>query len=228
MATAGDVLRRNVPESFDLSEKELHVLAVDDSIIDRKVIEKLLKISCCKVTAVESGTRALQYLGLDGEKKSSVGFDAMKVNLIITDYSMPGMTGYELLKKIKESSAFREVPVVIMSSENIVTRIDRCLEEGAEEFIVKPVKLSDVNRLKNFMMGGERKENGVKKVQKRPLQADYNNAASPPSPLLPLPLPQLSSSFACNLESLHSSPSSSPSSPLPRCSSKRPRLHSMD
>ncbi|KAL6181525.1 hypothetical protein ACLB2K_048180 [Fragaria x ananassa] len=228
MATTGDVLRLNVPESFDLSEKELHVLAVDDSIIDRKVIEKLLKISCCKVTAVESGTRALQYLGLDGEKKNSVGFDAMKVNLIITDYSMPGMTGYELLKKIKESSAFREVPVVIMSSENIVTRIDRCLEEGAEEFIVKPVKLSDVNRLKNFMMGGERKENGVKKVQKRPRQVDYNNAASPPSPLPPLPLPQLSSSFACNLESLHSSPSSSPSSPLPRCSSKRPRLHSMD
>ncbi|XP_050377998.1 two-component response regulator ARR5 [Argentina anserina] len=221
MATAGDVLRRNVPESFDFSEKELHVLAVDDSIIDRKVIEKLLKISSCKVTAVESGTRALQYLGLDGEKKSSVDFDAMKVNLIITDYSMPGMTGYELLKKIKESSAFREVPVVIMSSENILTRIDRCLEEGAEEFIVKPVKLSDVNRLKNFMMGGERKENGARKVQKRPLQVDYNNASSPPSPL-----PQLSGPFACNLASLQSS--SSPSSPLPRCSSKRPRLHSMD
>jgi len=216
MATAGEVLRRNVQESYELSEKELHVLAVDDSIIDRKVIEKLLKISCCKVTAVESGTRALQYLGLDGEK-SSVGFDGMKVNLIITDYSMPGMTGYELLKKIKESSAFREVPVVIMSSENILTRIDRCLEEGAEEFIVKPVKLSDVNRLKNFMMGGERKEIGEKKVQKRPLQVDYNNA--------PSALP----SFACNLAaSLQPPPSSSPSSPLPRCSSKRPRLHSSE
>jgi CheY-like chemotaxis protein len=49
----------------------------------------------------------------------------LKVNLIMTDYSMPGMTGYELLKKIKESSAFREVPVVIMSSENILPRIDR-------------------------------------------------------------------------------------------------------
>ncbi|KAI7986843.1 Two-component response regulator ARR15 [Camellia lanceoleosa] len=54
--------------------QELHVLAVDDSHVDRKVIEKLLKISCCRVTAVESGRRALQYLGLDGEK-SSVGFD---------------------------------------------------------------------------------------------------------------------------------------------------------
>jgi CheY-like chemotaxis protein len=38
---------------------------------------------------------------------------------------MPGMTGYELLKKIKESTSFKEVPVVIMSSENVMTRIDR-------------------------------------------------------------------------------------------------------
>ncbi|XP_065876599.1 two-component response regulator ARR5-like [Euphorbia lathyris] len=163
MATAGDLFRRTLPQEFGISNgssEELHVLAVDDSLVDRKVIERLLKISSCKVTAVDSGTRALQYLGLDGEK-SSVGFNDLKVNLIMTDYSMPGMTGYELLKKIKESSAFREIPVVIMSSENILTRIDRCLEEGAEEFLVKPVKLSDVRRLKDFIMGsGEEKGKG--------------------------------------------------------------------
>ncbi|KAF6174486.1 hypothetical protein GIB67_004680 [Kingdonia uniflora] len=131
-----------------VDSQQLHVLAVDDSLVDRKVIERLLKISSFKVTTVDSGKRALQYLGLDGEK-SSAGFDGLKVNLIITDYWMPGMTGYELLKKIKESSTFREVPVVIMSSESVLTRINRCLEEGAEEFIVKPVQLSDVKRLKN-------------------------------------------------------------------------------
>jgi two-component response regulator ARR-A family len=47
------------------------------------------------------------------------------VNLIITDYCMPGMTGYDLLKKIKESSSLRDIPVVIMSSENIPARINR-------------------------------------------------------------------------------------------------------
>ncbi|KAL2539511.1 Two-component response regulator ARR6 [Abeliophyllum distichum] len=134
--------------------QELHVLAVDDSHVDRKVIEKLLKISCCKVTAVESGRRALQYLGLDGDK-SSVGFDGLKVNLIMTDYSMPGMTGYELLKEIKGSSRLRGIPVVIMSSENMLARIDRCMEEGAEEFLVKPVKLSDVKRLTDFILRGD-------------------------------------------------------------------------
>ncbi|KAG5221713.1 two-component response regulator [Salix suchowensis] len=162
MATAGEILRRSLTDEVGVSKgsvsgsEEFHVLAVDDSFVDRKVIERLLKISSCKVTVVESGSRALQYLGLDGEK-TSVGFNDLKINLIMTDYSMPGMTGYELLKKIKESSAFREIPVVIMSSENILTRIDRCLEEGAEEYIIKPVKLSDVKRIKDVIMGGDGK-----------------------------------------------------------------------
>ncbi|KAL8518904.1 hypothetical protein ACS0TY_010021 [Phlomoides rotata] len=157
---------------------EVHVLAVDDSLVDRKVIERLLKITACKVTAVDSGWRALQFLGLD-EDQSSVGFDGLKVDLIITDYCMPGMTGYELLKKIKGSSTFREIPVVIMSSENILARIDRCLEEGAEDFIVKPVKLSDVKRLKNCMFGEGRVQKQDKGVNKRKLQENSDVSLSP-------------------------------------------------
>ena len=49
----------------------------------------------------------------------------VEINLIITDYCMPGMTGYDLLKKVKESAAFRSIPVVIMSSENVPARISR-------------------------------------------------------------------------------------------------------
>lgn len=76
--------------------EEVHVLAVDDSLVDRKVIERLLKISACKgksmlftktkqkcittsywgffvvaVTAVDSGIRALQFLGLDEQRNAS-------------------------------------------------------------------------------------------------------------------------------------------------------------
>ncbi|XP_028051643.1 two-component response regulator ARR5-like [Camellia sinensis] len=186
--------------------QELHVLAVDDSHVDRKVIEKLLKISCCRVTAVESGRRALQYLGLDGEK-SSVGFDDLKVNLIMTDYSMPGMTGYELLKKIKESSTLREIPVVIMSSENILTRIDRCLEEGAEDFLLKPVKLSDVKRLKDSVLREQVEENVKRKSRKRKLQDAYMPSSSPSLPT-----------------TLAFDQSSSPSPPSIQPPTKRPRL----
>ncbi|KAK8691815.1 hypothetical protein V6N13_075310 [Hibiscus sabdariffa] len=131
---------------------EPHVLAVDDNLIDRKLVEKLLKNSSCKVTTAENGLRALEYLGLGSDQRNAMEGTVSKVNLIITDYCMPGMTGYELLKKIKESSVLREVPVVIMSSENVPTRISQCLQEGAQMFMLKPLKQSDVKQLKCYLM----------------------------------------------------------------------------
>ena len=98
------------------------------------------------VTAVDSGSKALEFLGLNNNEdeqrnsnldddeqrsKASVSPDVdqhhqeVEINLIITDYCMPGMTGYDLLRKIKESSSFKDIPVVIMSSDNIPSRINR-------------------------------------------------------------------------------------------------------
>lgn len=174
--------------------KHFHVLAVDDSIIERKMLEKLLTISSYHVTCVESGDKALEYLGLvnchnpvindddhvlhddddhhdhvnddhdDGNDDDDVEVSMIcpslplpdnvhhhhqgqgtRVNLIMTDYSMPGITGYDLLKRVKESS-WKDVPVVVMSSENVPSRIHMCLE-GAEEFLLKPVRLSDLKKL---------------------------------------------------------------------------------
>ncbi|CBI40161.3 unnamed protein product, partial [Vitis vinifera] len=150
------------------AETQFHVLAVDDSLIDRKLIEKLLKTSSFQdskliekllktssfqVTAVDSGSKALEFLGLQEEEQRNHHPQETEVNLIITDYSMPGMTGYDLLRKIKESSSLKDIPVVIMSSENIPSRINRCLEEGAEDFFLKPVQLSDVNKLRPHLLG---------------------------------------------------------------------------
>ncbi|KAL5078234.1 hypothetical protein RYX36_017218 [Vicia faba] len=139
---------------------QFHVLAVDDSVIDRMLIERLLKTSSFHVTVVDSGSKALKFLGLvedevRNEKVSSIATEAdqvVEVNLIITDYCMPGMTGYDLLRKIKESNSLKDIPVVIMSSENVPSRINRCLEEGAEEFFLKPVQQSDVNKLKPHLL----------------------------------------------------------------------------
>ncbi|KAK1409275.1 hypothetical protein QVD17_35801 [Tagetes erecta] len=138
--------------SIEYDEQQIpHVLAVDDNLIDRKLVEKLLKTSSCKVTTAENGMRALEYLGLK-ENNNHFNGNGTKVNMIITDYCMPGMTGYELLQKIKESSVLKDVPVVIMSSENIPNRINECLEKGAERFMLKPLKLADVKTLRHQLI----------------------------------------------------------------------------
>ncbi|KAG2622939.1 two-component response regulator ORR9-like [Panicum virgatum] len=159
------------------TETPFHVLAVDDSLPDRKLIERLLKTSSFQVTTVDSGSKALKFLGIHGEDSSppvSVHEDQLEVavNLIITDYCMPGMTGYDLLKKIKESTSLRDIPVVIMSSENIPSRINRCLEEGADEFFLKPVRLSDMSKLKPHILKSRCKEQCHQEQQQ---QSDSNS-----------------------------------------------------
>ncbi|XP_061353705.1 two-component response regulator ORR9-like [Gastrolobium bilobum] len=147
-----------------VAESQFHVLAVDDSLIDRMLIERLLKTSSFHVTVVDSGTKALKFLGLveDEQRNEEPPSFAPKtnqnveVNLIITDYCMPGMTGYDLMRKIKESEI--DIPVVIMSSEDVPSRINRCLEDGAKEFFLKPVQQSDVNKLKPHLLKSKVKD----------------------------------------------------------------------
>ncbi|KAG0528669.1 hypothetical protein BDA96_05G031700 [Sorghum bicolor] len=161
------------------TETPFHVLAVDDSLPDRKLIERLLKTSSFQVTTVDSGSKALQFLGIHDDDASTVSVHAhqldVAVNLIITDYCMPGMTGYDLLKKIKESSSLRDIPVVIMSSENIPSRINRCLEEGADEFFLKPVRLSDMSKLKPHILKSRCREHSQQDQEQQHQQSDSNS-----------------------------------------------------
>ncbi|KAL6498520.1 Two-component response regulator Orr9 [Orobanche hederae] len=168
------------------AEAQFHVLAVDDSLIDRKLIERLLKTSSYQVTTVDSGSKALEFLGLyeDDERgssndeafASSQNQQEVEVNLVITDYCMPGMTGYDLLKKMKESSFLRDIPVVIMSSEDVPSRINRCLEEGADEFFVKPVRLSDVNKLRPHLMKSRCKDDTIQKPEEKEKQENKESS----------------------------------------------------
>ncbi|XP_008782007.2 two-component response regulator ORR9-like [Phoenix dactylifera] len=159
------------------AEAQFHVLAVDDSVIDRKLIERLLKTSSYQVTTVESGSKALELLGLREGQDTTPSLPPkqheIEVNLVITDYCMPGMTGYDLLKKIKGSSSLKDIPVVIMSSENVPSRISRCLEGGAEEFFLKPVQLSDMKRLRLHILKGKSNCN-----EQQQQQEDSNNSSN--------------------------------------------------
>ncbi|KAJ6756466.1 RESPONSE REGULATOR ARR8 putative-RELATED [Salix purpurea] len=53
------------------SRSQFHVLAVDDSLIDRKLIERLLKTSSYQVTTVDSGSKALKFLGFQEDEQSN-------------------------------------------------------------------------------------------------------------------------------------------------------------
>ncbi|RRT80295.1 hypothetical protein B296_00007849, partial [Ensete ventricosum] len=97
---------------------EVRVLVVDDSPVDRRVVEGLLKRSGSMfqdlqsmipqtsyfhaVIAVDSGKRAMEVLGLtEGKEAEQPTVYDPKIDIILTDYCMPEMTGYDLLKAVK-------------------------------------------------------------------------------------------------------------------------------
>ncbi|CAA2981241.1 two-component response regulator ORR9-like [Olea europaea subsp. europaea] len=171
-------------EQEEDKKQHFHVLAVDDSNIDRKLLERLLTVSSYQVTCVDSGDKALEYLGLLDIEESefsrtsisstrSSQKEVSKVNLIMTDYSMPGITGYDLLKRVKGSS-WKDVPVVVMSSENIPSRINMCLEGGAKEFLLKPVKLADLRKLHSHLLNTTN-INDTKEQNDSIVDTDLNN-----------------------------------------------------
>lgn len=131
----------------------LKVLVVDDSPIDRTIVERLLKKSgdLFEVVAVDSGKKAMEVLGLEEGKAGLPAANDQHIDIILTDYCMPEMTGYDLLKAVKEHSCPKSIPVFVMSSEDEPQRITRCRAIGAEDFIVKPLQSKDVQRLRGYV-----------------------------------------------------------------------------
>ncbi|KAA8538449.1 hypothetical protein F0562_028005 [Nyssa sinensis] len=154
-SSIGDSTQEEEHQQQQQQKQHFHVLAVDDNLIDRKLLERLLTVSSYQVTCVESGNKALEYLGLldntDNNSCNHLCFFFLSIFITARDYSMPGMSGYDLLKRVKGSS-WKHVPVVVMSSENVPSRINMCLEGGAEEFLLKPVQLSDLRKLQSHLL----------------------------------------------------------------------------
>ncbi|MFH1379169.1 MAG: response regulator [bacterium] len=59
-------------------------------------------------------------------------------DLILLDIMMPGIDGYEVCKKLKESPATASLPIVFVSARNAQEDIDKAFKLGADDYIVKP------------------------------------------------------------------------------------------
>jgi len=60
------------------------------------------------------------------------------VDLIISDYSMPEMNGFEFLMLLKGNELFKHIPIIFLSGEDSTATRIKLLENGADDFILKP------------------------------------------------------------------------------------------
>jgi len=106
----------------------MNILIVDDSGVMRQMIIKALNMSGLPLGEIHqagNGKEALELL------------DRHWVDLLILDINMPVMNGEEMMIEMKKNPAFRDIPVVVVSTEGSATRIERMKAMGAR-FVHKP------------------------------------------------------------------------------------------
>ncbi len=108
-------------------DKNMTVLVVDDFSTMRRINKNILKeLGFKNILEADDGTTALEVL------KSN------KVDLIISDWNMPKMTGLEFLKKVRASEEYKDIPFLMVTAEAQKENIIEAVKAKVSNYIVKP------------------------------------------------------------------------------------------
>lgn len=124
----------------------LNVLLVDDSDVTRAMIAKTLRLAelpIGEVVEAANGEEALEVL------------DRHWVDLILADLNMPVMDGMQMVEKMAEDGLLSTIPVVIVSTEGSMPRIDRLKAKGVAAYVRKPFTPQDIRDVVEEVLEGE-------------------------------------------------------------------------
>ncbi len=110
-----------------LTNHRHHVLIVDDSPTARALLSSRLKRYNFRVSLAENGAKALEVL----KKNSDIG-------LVITDYNMPDIDGFELTRRIRSVRGSHELRIIGVSSSSDRHLSARFLKAGGNDFMLRP------------------------------------------------------------------------------------------
>lgn len=114
------------------------VLAADDSLVARSLLEQALNTMAIPFEMVKSGQEAWDRLNLLAQKAEQEGQSIYdKVSLVLSDLEMPEMDGFTLTRSIKQDPRFNQLPVIIHSSLSGATNAEHVRRAGADGYVVK-------------------------------------------------------------------------------------------
>lgn len=121
-----------------------NVLIVDDSRSMREVIKKVLRLSGFQIgDCLEAG---------NGKEALNI-LESHWVDVILSDVHMPVMDGFGLLRALMAHEAFRDLPLVFITTESNQARLQEALNLGARGYLRKPFRPEDVRALLVKIMG---------------------------------------------------------------------------
>ena len=105
----------------------MKALVIDDSRAIRRILVKTLKELDIEVVEAGHGQEALDKLAAGEE-----------VDLIMVDWNMPEMNGYDFIVAVRAQDKFSEVPIMMVTTESEMSQMTRAIEAGATEYLMKP------------------------------------------------------------------------------------------
>jgi two-component system sensor histidine kinase/response regulator len=102
------------------------ILVVDDNPGNRDMLDRQLGRYGYSTVCVETGAACLDALRQE------------RIDLVLLDVMMPGVSGVELLEQIKQQSLLASIPVIMISALDEVESAAQCIELGAEDYLLKP------------------------------------------------------------------------------------------
>lgn len=112
------------------------VWIVDDDQEMTYAISMMLEMLGCQVSGFLSARNVVQTL-LTGDRP----------DMLIVDINMPEVTGLDLLEFLRRRPEWKELPVVILSTEAADVTVDRALALGADGYVMKPVTLEELEQV---------------------------------------------------------------------------------
>lgn len=113
--------------------KKPQILIVDDELNIRRILQMAFEKAGYDALTAEDGRTALMEL------------EKQRFDVVITDVTMPGMTGYELQRLINEAAP--EIPVIIMTAFGTIPQAVAAIRNGAFEYITKPFDLEQLKKV---------------------------------------------------------------------------------
>jgi two-component system chemotaxis response regulator CheY len=101
------------------------VLYIDDSVSMRQMTSLILGGAGYEVVQASNGAEGLEKLAPD-------------IDLVITDFNMPGMNGIEVIRSIREGEVARSVPILMLTTESEAEKKQQGREAGATAWMTKP------------------------------------------------------------------------------------------
>ena len=115
-------------------DMQLKILVVDDFATMRKVVRNLLKQGGYEnIVEAEDGVTALKVL------------KSQKIDLVISDWNMPNMTGLELLKAVRADEDLKATPFLMVTAEALQDNVIAAVKAGVSNYIVKPFTAEVLN-----------------------------------------------------------------------------------